>query len=230
MSTQQMDALRSTTAPIYDQLKAAIVSGDLQPGEPLRQDEIARLHGVSKIPVREALLRLQVDGFVVFRKNRGASVRGLSSNEVLHLLDIRVALECKALELSIPRMAQSDIEAAARILEKWPNEADSLAWSDMNLRFHRTLYEPCENGQLLQMISDLQQRMGPFARLVVTQVSGIKRPHEEHQAILDACANGEVDHAVALLRDHIGTTKKETAAQLRRHKAEGEPQTARRAT
>lgn len=207
-----------TADPIYEALKAAIMAGQLAPGEPLRQDEIARQHGVSKIPVREALLRLEVDGFVLFRKNKGATVREISPAEVLDLMDIRVALECRALELAIPQMAQSDLDRAQAILQACRPDADLAEWSGLNERFHQAIYEPCGNGALLQMIADLRARLGPFVRLLVTETTGFQRPLQEHQDILDACAAGQSARAVNLLRAHIETTRRETAALMRRRR------------
>jgi DNA-binding GntR family transcriptional regulator len=210
--------IRPTAEPIYDALKEEIIAGRLLPGEPLRQDDIARRHGVSKIPVREALLKLEVDGFVTFRKNRGAIVREVSAAEILHIMDIRVALECKALELAIPNMIASDFEGARAILDEYSRQTEPAQWSEMNLRFHHALYEPCSNPLLLQMITDLQQRIGPQLRLLVTEVSGLERPQAEHRAILNACRAGDTAEAVEVLRQHILTTRKETAAQMRRGK------------
>lgn len=204
-----------TADPIYDTLKSAIMAGELLPGSPLRQDEIARRHGVSKIPVREALLRLEVDGFVTFRKNRGATVRELSSHEVLNLMDIRLALECKALELAVPNMVQSDLDAAAGVLAEYGESTDVAAWSGLNIRFHQALYVPCDNPLLLQMIDDIRARIGPATRLLVTEASGFERPHREHCDILEACRVGQVEAAGELMRQHIETTRKEVAARLR---------------
>lgn len=209
-----------TADPIYEAVKARIMMGKLAPGEPLRQDDIARVHGVSKIPVREALLRLESEGFVQFRKNRGAIVRGLSRDEALHLMDIRVALECKALEGAIPHMATSDLDLAKAIIGDYEHETTAESWSALNIRFHRALYAPCGNDILLQMIEDVRARMGPVLRLMVTETTGFARPHEEHVAILAACEAGNVEKSVELLRQHIETTKKETGARLRRQAAE----------
>ncbi|TNF21370.1 MAG: GntR family transcriptional regulator [Rhodobacteraceae bacterium] len=208
--------MKTTSQPIYESLRQAIMSGEIAAGTPLRQDEIAQQHGVSKIPVREALLKLEADGFVLFRKNRGAIVRELSAAELLHMMDIRVALECKALELAIPNLIQSDFDAAREVLDHY-NDIDSVEHSSaMNRRFHHILYEPCANPQLMAMITDLQQRIGPYLRLLVTDTSGSNRPAIEHRAILDACEAADVPRAVDLLRRHIETSKKETAARLRR--------------
>lgn len=205
-----------TADPVYHALKSAIIAGELAPGEPLRQDEIARQHGISKIPVREALLRLEVDGFVLFRKNKGAIVRELSAQDVLNLMDIREALECKALELAVPNMIESDLAAAREVIDAYGRERTVEAWSRLNLRFHQILYEPCGNPPLLQMIDDTRARIGPMMRLLVTETSGLERPHAEHLAILEACIAHDTARAVALLRQHIQTTRKETAAKLRR--------------
>ena len=212
----ESNAEQLTADPIYDALKSAIMVGELAPGVPLRQDEIAKAHGVSKIPVREALLRLEVDGFVTFRKNKGASVRELSTHEILNLMDIRLALECKALELAVPHMVQSDFDMAARILDEYGESTDVSAWSDLNIRFHQALYEPCDNPLLLQMIDDVRARIGPVTRLIVTETSGFERPHREHCEMLETCRSGRVDTAVEQMRQHIETTKKEIAARLRR--------------
>lgn len=207
---------KMSAQPIYEALKKQILAGQWAPGEPLRQDEIARQHGVSKIPVREALLKLEVDGLVLIRKNKGATVREISDTEILNVMDIRIALECKALELAIPNMISSDFSKARDILEEYSNKTFPSEWSEMNLRFHHALYEPCSNPLLLQMISELQQRIGPQLRLLVTEVSGLERPQSEHTAILAACEAGDQSKAINDLRRHIETTKKEIAAQLRR--------------
>jgi DNA-binding GntR family transcriptional regulator len=214
MSESKTDQL--TADPIYEAIKGAIIAGELPPGEPLRQDEIAKNHGVSKIPVREALLRLEVDGLVLFRKNKGAIVRGLSTEEILNLMDIRVALECKAMELAVPLMVDTDVTAAKELLDTYSHETDYRTWSNLNTRFHQILYEPCGNASLLEMIDDVRSRMGPFVRTLVSETSGLERPHKEHIAILDAAAKGKTEQAVELLRKHIETTKKLMASRLRR--------------
>jgi len=217
MPKQTLDkSSTSLSKPIYDALKEDIITGKLAAGKPLRQDEIAKEHGVSKVPVREALLKLESDGFVVFRKNCGATVRELSIAEILHLMDIRVALECKALELAIPNLIQADLVEAKRILDEYTDEDNLSYWSKMNQRFHHLLYEPCGNVQLLEMIAEVQRKMGPTIRLLVTETTGLTRPQAEHRDILSACEANNVALGVELLKQHIETTKKETAAMLRR--------------
>ncbi|MEP2715360.1 FCD domain-containing protein [Pseudophaeobacter sp.] len=102
------------------------------------------------------------------------------------------------------------------LLNEYSRQTEPAKWSDMNIRFHQALYEPCSNPLLLQMITDLQQRIGPQLRLLVTEVSGLERPQAEHREILDACKAGNTAEAVETLRRHVLTTRKEIAAQMRR--------------
>lgn len=94
-------AVEKQPAPelVRDSLREAIYSGKLQPGEQLRQEELAERYGISRIPVREALRQLEAEGLVTRQPNRGAVVAALSVQEVIEMLDIRIGLECRALML-----------------------------------------------------------------------------------------------------------------------------------
>lgn len=206
----------SAADPIYDDIRVAILSGEIAPGAPLRQDEIAKRFGVSKIPVREALRRLEVDNLVIFERNKGASVRRYSEAEVLQLLDIRIALECRALELAVPNMIAADFSDMRTLLDDYAKRTDPAEWGAMNAQFHNMLYEPCGNPQLIKMIDDLQGKLGQFLRLLLSTASGLDRPMREHSDILEACERGDTEAAVKALRLHIEATQKEVAAFLRR--------------
>ncbi len=207
----------SAADPIYEGLRSQILSGEIDAGTRLGQDDIAKQFGVSKIPVREALRRLEVDQLVVFERNRGAAVRRYTETEILHLLDIRIALECLALEKAVPNMIPGDFHEMKRLLADYAQRTEVAEWSEMNMRFHQMLYEPCGNTQLLHMIDDLQQRLGKYLRVLVSSASGLERPMREHAEILSACEAGDTSTAVSILRTHVEATKKEVAAFLRRN-------------
>lgn len=206
----------SASEPVYEALRKAILSGELVGEVPLRQDDIAKQHGISKIPVREALRRLEMEGLVEFKPRRGAFVRAVNDQEVLDLLDIRIALETRALELSIPNMVHSDFVAAQAILDAYVESTNPEEWGALNQRFHRCILEPCGNKRLLSLIDDINTRMGPLLRMRVTKVSGLERPAHEHAEILKACAEGKANEAVTSLKKHIDVSKREVAAQIRR--------------
>lgn len=206
---------RDVNEEMFQALRQSILNGSLISGAPLKQDEIAEEFGVSKIPVREVLRRLEANGLVEFKPRRGAFVVEHTEAEILEMLDIRIALESRALELSIPKITDTDIEMAKRILKEYEKVSDIEVWSDLNRRFHDCIYAPCGLSNMLSMIHSIVDRTGSFIRLKITIASGFDRPHQEHIKILRACEKGDVKEGVNLLRKHIENTKKEVLAHFR---------------
>src|SRR6187402_1183909 len=126
----------STPDTVREALRRAISAGELAPGIQLRQDELAEKFGTSRIPVREALRQLEAEGFVTFLPNRGAVVSDLSVDEVVELLEIRIALECHALRLAIPVLGEIDLDEARKILQAYDSEPDPAKWGAFNWKFH----------------------------------------------------------------------------------------------
>ena len=202
---------------VRDGLREAIFLGRLTEGTQLRQDQLAEQFGTSRIPVREALRQLEAEGLVRMEPNRGAIVTSLSMDDVLEMLDIRIALECHALRLAIPNMAEEDLELADSILESYNADPDPEHWGSMNWRFHWTLYAPCHRPKMLQMIEANYGHVNRFVRVQVSLAAGKERPQREHRELLDLCRAGRADDAVALLEVHIEQTQKSVRAS-RRHK------------
>lgn len=199
----------------YEEIKRRISDGALAEGAPIRQDEIAAVIGVSKIPVREALTRLESEGLVVLTPNAGATVATLTVSDYIEMLDMRLALECRALELAVPNMASSDIAKARELLNAYDQAMTQAEWSDLNMSFHGCLYAPANRPRLVAMIRSVQDHMGRMLRLRVSGAAGHARSHNEHVQILDACELGCTAEAVALLRKHIEQTQREVQGSFR---------------
>jgi DNA-binding GntR family transcriptional regulator len=204
---------------VRDGMRAAIIAGDFEEGSPLRQDEIAEMYGTSRIPVREALRQLESEGLVSFHRNKGFVVKGISIDDVLELLEIRVALECRALKLAIPNMAFEDFEAAEAILKAYDESQDQSAWGELNWQFHWTLYVPCQRPKLLDMIEANYGHVSRYTRRQVSLATGKARPQHDHVQLLEYCGNGDVDAAVSLLEKHIEQTQRSLRASMRRAEA-----------
>jgi DNA-binding GntR family transcriptional regulator len=201
---------------VRSELRRAIVDGELAGGLQLKQDELAERFGVSRIPVREALKQLAAEGLVTFHPNRGAVVSSLSLEDVLEMLEIRIALECRALRLAIPNMLEEDFDEAAAILSDYDREPSAQKWGEMNWRFHQVLYVPCHRQKLLALIDANYGHVGRFTRVQVSLAAGKERPQREHHQILGACRKGDIDRAEALLEEHITHTQKSLMAAARR--------------
>jgi DNA-binding GntR family transcriptional regulator len=216
MAPKQATPRRPAPELVRDALRASILAGELEAGRPLRQDEVAEQFGTSRIPVREALRQLESEGLVTFHPNKGVVVKGLSLEDVLEMLDIRIALETRALRLAIPQMAVEDLDAAQDILESYDRSLEPEAWGDMNWNFHWTLYLPCARPKLLAMIEANYGHVTRFIRTQVSRATGKTRPQQEHHELLRLCREGNVERAVNLLDRHIEGTQKSLRASLRR--------------
>ncbi|MEW9616166.1 GntR family transcriptional regulator [Shinella sp. S4-D37] len=212
-----METKRSAPEMVRDGLRDAILGGVLGEGTQLRQDQLAEQYGTSRIPVREALRQLEAEGLVRIEPNKGAIVTSLSVDDVLEMLDIRIALECHALRFAIPEMVDEDFELAERILDDYNREPDPAHWGKMNWQFHWTIYAPCHRPRLLAMIEANYGHVNRFVRAQVSLAAGKDRPQQEHEQLLDLCRRAMTDEAIALLVSHIEQTKKSVHA-TRRHR------------
>ena len=181
-------------------LRREILSGDLESGTPLRQDELADRFGTSRIPVREALRQLESEGLVTINPNRGAVVSMQSIEEVMEMLDIRVALESSALKHAIPVMAAEDLARAKDIL----------------MTYDAQLYAPCNKPRMMAMIKATYGQVARFRRVRAHIATGKDIPQREHWEILSACQDRKPDLAVPHLEHHILETQKSLMAILRR--------------
>lgn len=214
-----MAAPASAPVLVREQLREAIISGELASGAKLSQDELAARFGTSRIPVREALRQLEAEGLVTLYPNRGAVVATLSLADVLEIIEIRIALECRALQLAIPNMIEDDLDAAEEILKRYDTEPEPANWSEMNWRFHEALYSPCNLPRLLALIEANIGHMKRFMRVQISKTIGRDLPQQDHHNILNACREGDIEKAVKLLEKHLIGTQKALMAMGRRSKS-----------
>ncbi|SFC63619.1 transcriptional regulator, GntR family [Polaromonas sp. OV174] len=192
---------------ITDALRDLILNGELGIGVQLKQQALAERFGVSRIPVREALKRLQAEGLIEHRPHQGSIVASQSVQDLIEALDIRIGLETRALRLAIPLMQPSDHLAAKNILARYDGSESPQEWADLNLKFHMTLYRPCGRAKLLKMIEESVRGIGRHLRAMQSYKVGRKTPQAEHNLILKACIAKDITLAVDLLEKHIEHTQ-----------------------
>lgn len=202
------DAPDLGTAPtasevILRYIRNAIVTGALDEGAPIRQDEVASMFNVSKIPVREALKQLESEGFVTFQRNRGAIVASLSEPEIAQIFEVRAILESNAVRLSVPIMRATDFDRAEACCMAFERETDVSRWAELNWAFHSSLYVAADRPYLLQMIRSVNDRIERYLRVQLTISGGHEVAAREHREIFDACKAKDADLAARLVHDHI---------------------------
>lgn len=196
---------------VYEQLKADIFDFRRLPGVGLSENEIAARAGVSRTPVREALLRLQRDGFVERQPKSGWSVKPLDFERFEDLYDLRIILELAALARLCS--GESDDEALERLKGVWlaPKKArasDPVEVARLDEAFHASLVQAAGNPELARVHGDITERIRIIRRLDFTQPERIERTYEEHAAVLRAILTRKAGHAGMLLRAHIEASKR----------------------
>ncbi|MCF1495836.1 FCD domain-containing protein [Agrobacterium vitis] len=188
---------------IANHIREAIVTGEFDEGEPIRQDDVAKLFDVSKIPVREALKRLEAEGLVEFQRNRGAVVKSVSEPEIAQIFEVRAMLESNAIKLSVPRMTVRTFDRAEEYCNAFAQETNVARWAELNWQFHSCLYEDADRSFLLNLIRSVNDRIERYLRIQLTLSGGTGLDDREHRQILAACRKGDADKAAELLQQHI---------------------------
>lgn len=198
---------RNVAEQVADQLRGAIHSGELPPGERLVERRIAQLLGVSHIPVREALSRLVEEGLVSREPRRGARVAELTARDLEEISSLRIVLE----QFMVLRVQERWSEASASRLEAIMLEMESAATGDMTtvLRldraFHDALAELAEHDLLTAVSTQLRNRITGFisaANAALAPAEQAEHVHS-HRLILDAVASGDPRSAQDAIAAHV---------------------------
>ena len=180
---------RATTTPdlIAETLRDEILRGAIPPGAPLRQEELAGRFQVSRIPVRDALLRLEAQGLVHVYPNRGAFVISLTADEVTEIYEMRILLEGDLIERAVPRMTPEHWRRIDAAHADATRTAGGPEWIEGDWRFHRTLYEAAARPRQLATVENLRSTVARYS--VGHDALPTRTPEwlADHDAILEAC-------------------------------------------
>lgn len=192
--------LRSKADLVADMLRDEIAHGHLEPGSVLRQREIATRFGVSPTPVREALSRLEVEGFVTSMLHRGATVVRQERARLEENFRIRATLEALAVELAVGRLTERDLtklEAINKQISKHKRVTQKVV--DLNRAFHMTIYEAMDSPLLLTLIRHLWRALSGGPRVHRPLQESVK----QHAELIDALRRKDTTRASELTRYHI---------------------------
>ena len=198
-------AYRTVEDMVHHVVREAITSGIFRPGRRLPQDEIASATGVSRIPVRAALRRLEAEGFVVFEPHKGASVRILEPSELAEIYDLRILLETRALQGAAERITETDLDELAQLADRLQRTEDSLEWVEVRQEFYRYLYDIAQMPRSRELIMKLREDVGRYwlMRRVVEDHG------HEHDVIVAALRSGDSTAAENWLRSHLSKVSTE---------------------
>ena len=203
------ESLRTRTQWVDERLRQAILSGELAPGEKIRPTELAAKLGVSATPLREAVLRLEVDGLVESIPQRGSRVTALSRDSLSQIYEIRLVLEPLALRKAMAAQEDVDVDrikAAHAAMDEAFKQPDLVRRERLHRDFHRSLFEACGSPWLLSITDNLSIHSARYRLLSLEPRGGTEAVEKEHADLVKAFMSKDADAAVAQLEAHISRT------------------------
>jgi DNA-binding GntR family transcriptional regulator len=211
----QLQVPRSIPDYAVEAIREAITTGRYPLGTRLDQNGLAAELGISTIPVREALRRLEAEGLVDISPRRGAFVAAISTAEMVEIYKIREALDTLAIAEAVPRLTDADLQRVEGILaelEKATAAHDLERTLQLNRDFHEAIFAAAGMPRLLRMISNLTDRYSIYNKVYLPKHS--EHSTHEHRAIFEACRDRDIERAVMLTHQHLRRAREQLAEAL----------------
>ncbi len=191
---------------VYQYLKNEILSGELKTGERLVERELADRLKISRTPIREALLRLESQGFVTTVPRKGVIVSQISREQVLEVFSILSALEVMAVQLATERLDEVTLHELDQLIaetDRLTEHEEDQEISQFHIRTNDFLYRAAKSPRLHDMLKDLVDYIRAFAHIGYEVPGRMQQALKEHKDILLAVKAGQAELAMKLTRDHI---------------------------
>jgi DNA-binding GntR family transcriptional regulator len=202
----KLDSYKPLREVVSATLREAIVSGILQPGERLMEIQLAEELGVSRTPVREAIRKLELEGFVIMVPRRGTYVADLSIKDINEVYEIRTALDVLAAGLAAERITEEELEQLERLLVEIGEaieNGDLQKIIDIDSQFHDVLYRASRNDRLVGIINNLREQFTRFRTISIQYPGRLKSTLVEHGRLIEAIAQRNVELAQQMAREHM---------------------------
>ena len=196
---------------VFENLKNAIVKGDMPPGGRLIESRLAETLGISRTPVREAIHKLEREGYLKKLSRGGFSVLGLSREDVDETFGIRSVLESYAARLATEKHRTNDLkplEKKIKLYQKHLDSNDLDALPKINTEFHDLLYALSRSPKLIHLINNLRDQIYRFRQLILKNEKLAKMSNEDHKDMLERMGQRDADGVERLVKGHLARGKK----------------------
>ncbi|MFN0154795.1 MAG: GntR family transcriptional regulator [Gaiella sp.] len=191
-----------------ERLRHDLLAGEIKPGERIKVAELEKRFGVSHIPIREAVRRLESEGLIVAMPQRAAVAAGVDLDDLAGLYDLRRIIECDVIRRSAATMTDAQIDTVRNALERLETVADdhdsSLFW-DLHRDFHWALLEPGATAWIQRVLDQIWLASQRYVRLFVTKT--VEDAMRDHRLLYDLCGQRDGAGAAELLRRHLDRTE-----------------------
>lgn len=202
----KLDSYQPLREVVAETLRDAIIQGTLKPGERLMETQLAEELGVSRTPVREAIRKLELEGFVVMIPRRGTYVAGLSIKDINEVFEIRTALDVLAAGLAAERITDEELEEMERLLVQigeFIDTDDIHKIVEADAEFHDILYRASRNDRLSGIINNLREQFTRFRSISMAYPGRLQNTLDEHRRLVEAIAQRRVEVAQQVAREHM---------------------------
>ncbi|MGI2327931.1 GntR family transcriptional regulator [Planococcus sp. YIM B11945] len=198
---------------VANAIRVAIFKGDLKPGDRIVQDEIANSLSISRMPVREALQKLNAEGLIEIKPNRGAVVKQISLSDITDTYQLRVILEKVAVKESLPKLTAMDKIEIESLVKKMELADDPEDYTFLNKQFHQNLMKHCSNQKMMKIIEGLWAGFSPYTPYIIDEQ--MSNSNNDHTKIVIALKEDNFEEIHALIETHILSTEKSLMKYLR---------------
>lgn len=206
----KLDSYQPLREVVCETLREAIISGVLRPGERLMEIQLAEELGVSRTPVREAIRKLELEGFVIMIPRRGTYVADLSIKDINEVFEVRSALDSLVNGLAAERITEEELEQMERLLVQISACVDNGNMEkivELDGQFHDILYRASRNDRLVGIINNLREQLTRFRTISMAYPGRLKKTIEEHTQLVEAIAARDVDLAQQLAVEHMANSE-----------------------
>jgi len=215
----KLDNYKPLREMVFESLREAIILGRLKPGERLMEIQLAEEMGVSRTPVREAIRKLELEGFVVMVPRKGAYVAGVSVKDIADVFEVRSALEGLAAGLAAERITEEEMEELEKVILQISGEEDILTVVKKDNEFHELIYRASRNERLKQIITHLQEQISRFRMTSLSVPGRLKIAVGEHKKIIEAICSRNVDLSMKLASEHMENAEQNLLNAIREEEA-----------
>jgi DNA-binding GntR family transcriptional regulator len=191
---------------VFENLKQAIIQGDVAPGDRLVESRIAEAMDISRTPVREAIHKLEREGFLKKLPHGGFTVMGITREDIEETFGIRCVLERYAARLAAISHREEELEPLEEKITEFQrclDEGKTENLPSINTAFHNLLYGLCRSPKLVKMISDLRDQIYRFRRIILQVEAMAKVSNQDHRRMLKAIRDRDIEKVEELVQEHI---------------------------
>lgn len=207
---------------LHQRVRLDILNGVLKRGQVLRQEELARRFNVSRVPLREAMSRLEAEGLIVLRPRRGYAVMSLDEADIIEIFDIRAVLEEHAGHVAALARTPEDVDDVAKLLQRMEtldlHAPDQFAeWFRCNREFHARIIRSSRRNRVAQLARSLLDAVEPYIRTAAQhRIKGHARDADsEHRELFNAFRAGDAQGLAQICRRHVENSAQRVLRRMR---------------